>query len=76
MNDKENFEELHEQYIAPTYGSRELTIVKGEGVYLYDNDGKKYIDCMSNFGVNILGHNNQEINEAIQNQLLMQSHQH
>ena len=76
MNDKENFEELHEQYIAPTYGSRELTIVKGEGVYLYDNDGKKYIDCMSNFGVNILGHNNQEINEAIQNQLLKLSNLH
>ena len=53
--------------IAPTYGSRGLNIVKGNGVYLYDDQGKKYLDCFSNFGVNILGHNVEDINKVFQN---------
>jgi LysW-gamma-L-lysine/LysW-L-ornithine aminotransferase len=64
-----DYQELHNKYIAPTYGSRELTITKGKGVYLYDDKGNKYLDCMSNFGVNILGHDNNEINEKISEQL-------
>ena len=64
-----NYEEMHRNYVAPTYGSRGLTITKGQGVYLFDDQGKKYIDCMSNFGVNILGHNVEEINQRVNNQL-------
>ena len=64
-----NYEEMAEKYIAPTYGSRGLTIVKGKGIYVYNETGKKYIDCFSNMGVNILGHNIPEINKAIAEQL-------
>ncbi|NTV23147.1 MAG: aspartate aminotransferase family protein [Nanoarchaeota archaeon] len=55
--------------IAPTYGSRGLSIERGEGVYLFDSAGKKYLDCFSNMGVNILGHNNPDINAAITKQI-------
>ncbi|MBU0756780.1 MAG: aspartate aminotransferase family protein [Nanoarchaeota archaeon] len=65
----EDYYAMQEKYIAPVYGSRGLTIVKGEGVYLYDSEGKKYIDCFSNIGVNILGHNVKEINEAVYSQM-------
>jgi len=64
-----NYIEEHNRYIAPTYGSRDLVIIKGEGVYLYDESGKKYLDCMSNFGVNILGHSNNALNSRIIEQL-------
>ena len=64
-----NSQELQDKYIAPTYGSRGLTIIKGQGIYLYDDQGNKYIDCMSNFGVNILGHNVKEINETVNTQM-------
>ncbi|AJF61676.1 TPA: aspartate aminotransferase family protein [Candidatus Woesearchaeota archaeon] len=64
-----DYEEMAGKYIAPTYGSRGLTIVKGKGIYVYDETGKKYYDCFSNMGVNILGHNIPEINRAVAEQL-------
>ena len=64
-----NYQELHEKYVAPTYGNRDLTIIRGEGVYLYDDNKKKYLDCFSNIGVNLLGHNVKEINKSVEKQL-------
>jgi LysW-gamma-L-lysine/LysW-L-ornithine aminotransferase len=55
--------------IAPTYGMRGIAIERGSGVYLYDSTGKKYIDCFSNMGVNVLGHNVPEINRAVLKQM-------
>lgn len=63
-------------YIAPTYGNRGLNIVKGDSVYLYDDTGKKYIDCFSNMGVNILGYNNKEINAAVYKQMELLTNLH
>lgn len=37
---------------------------KAEGIYIYDKDGNKYIDCLNGFGVNILGHNHKIITDA------------
>ncbi len=71
-----NTEEIHNKYIAPTYGNRGLNIVKGDGVYLYDDRGKKYIDCFSNIGVNILGYNHPEITKTVCNQMQKLSNLH
>lgn len=46
-----------------------IKIIKAEGVYLYDNVGKKYIDAVSSWWVNIHGHNNALINSKIIEQL-------
>lgn len=45
-----------------------ITISKGEGVYLYDTAGKKYLDAISSWWVNNLGHSNPEIVAAIKAQ--------
>ena len=58
-----------EDELIPTYARRDITINRGEGVYLYDSKGRKYLDLMSNYGVNILGHNCQAVNDAIKRQL-------
>jgi len=42
--------------IIKTYQSRGIVIKKGKGVYLYDDKNQKYLDLMSNYGANILGH--------------------
>ena len=42
-----------------------INIVKGEGPFLFDSDGKKYIDGISSWWVNLLGHCNQELNEEL-----------
>ena len=46
-----------------------IVIKKGEGVYLYDTNGKKYIDVISSWWCNLLGHCNPKINEAIKKQV-------
>ena len=48
---------LQKKYLLNTYPNRGITFVKGKGVYLIDNQGKKYLDLGSNYGVNIAGYN-------------------
>ncbi|ACT47344.1 adenosylmethionine--8-amino-7-oxononanoate transaminase [Methylotenera mobilis] len=44
-------------------------IQRGDGVWLYDADGKKYLDTVSSWWVNLFGHNNPRIKDAIKQQL-------
>ncbi|QEK11361.1 adenosylmethionine--8-amino-7-oxononanoate transaminase [Crassaminicella thermophila] len=46
-----------------------IIIEKGKGLYLYDVDGHKYLDAISSWWVNLFGHCNPRINNAIQKQL-------
>jgi len=46
-----------------------MVIERGEGIYLYDTEGKKYYDIISSWWCNLLGHCNPKINQAIKNQL-------
>lgn len=46
-----------------------IPIKKGEGVYLEDFDGNRYIDAISSWWVNIFGHSNKYINSKIKEQL-------
>ncbi len=51
-----------------------LIIERGEGIYLYDIEGKKYIDGISSIWTNVHGHNHPKLNEAIINQVHKVSH--
>lgn len=46
-------------------GANILPVVKGEGVYLFDEEGNKYIDAVSSWWVNVHGHSHPYIGEAI-----------
>ena len=46
-----------------------IIIDKGEGIYLYDIHGKHYIDAISSWWVNLFGHNNKKINNALKKQV-------
>ncbi|MDE2309331.1 MAG: adenosylmethionine--8-amino-7-oxononanoate transaminase, partial [Betaproteobacteria bacterium] len=46
-----------------------VPIVRGSGVWLYDFDGKRYLDAVSSWWVNLFGHCNPRINAAIADQL-------
>src|SRR5579863_8066266 len=46
-----------------------IPIQKGEGVWLYDYEGKRYLDAISSWWVNLFGHANPKINAAIKTQL-------
>ena len=46
-----------------------IPIQRGDGVWLYDADGKRYLDTISSWWVNLFGHNNPRIKDAIKEQL-------
>jgi adenosylmethionine-8-amino-7-oxononanoate aminotransferase len=46
-----------------------IPIQRGDGVWLYDADGKRYLDSVSSWWVNLFGHNNPRIKDAIKQQL-------
>ena len=46
-----------------------IPIQRGDGVWLYDADGKRYLDSVSSWWVNLFGHNNPRIKDAIKLQL-------
>lgn len=59
----------HEQTsILQTYARPEIVLERGEGVYLYDTEGKRYLDFLAGIGVNALGYGNADIVHALQQQ--------
>ena len=54
--------------IMPTYNRKPVSFVKGEGVYLYDDKGEKYLDALCGLAVTSLGHSNAKISEIIKKQ--------
>jgi acetylornithine/LysW-gamma-L-lysine aminotransferase len=62
--------------MASTYWKRPLVITHGKGASLWDAEGRKYLDCTSNYGVAITGHCHPRVVEAIRNQaeLLLSCH--
>lgn len=61
--------EQAEAVLLHTYNRYQIVLDKGEDVYLYDSNGKKYLDFMSGIGVFALGYGNQEYNDALKAQI-------
>ncbi|GGG84612.1 acetylornithine transaminase [Paenibacillus radicis (ex Gao et al. 2016)] len=57
------------QSLLPTYGRFPIALVKGEGSYLWDDQGKRYLDFMSGIAVTNLGHAPRKVKEALVKQL-------
>ena len=64
-----NLLEQDKQIIAPLYGKADINFVKGEGSYLFDDQGNKYLDFVAGIAVNALGHQNQAIKDAVVDQM-------
>ncbi len=60
---------IEDSRMLSTFQRYGIKAIKGDGVYVWDDNGKKYIDFMQGFGVGILGHKNQAIIKAIYDQL-------
>lgn len=58
-----------ESALLHTYNRYQIVLDKGEGVYLYDIEGKKYLDFVAGIAVFALGYNNKEYNDALKNQI-------
>ena len=64
-----NIKELDKEYVAGTYSRFPLTIVKGKGSTVWDDEGKKYIDLSTGIAVNSFGIADGEWMAAVTKQL-------
>ena len=58
-----------DQHMGNLYQRFPVTIEKGIKAHVWDTDGKEYIDCMGGYGVALVGHQNQRVNNAIKEQV-------
>lgn len=68
MTQKQYIDES-EQVLLHTYTRYPLVLERGEGAYLYDTDGKKYLDFVAGIAVHALGHGNPELTAALKAQM-------
>ncbi|MBP9892282.1 MAG: aminotransferase class III-fold pyridoxal phosphate-dependent enzyme [Planctomycetes bacterium] len=66
--EKVNYRELEESWLISTYEKLPLTIVRGEGVHVFDDDGNKYLDFYGGHAVASVGHCHPEVVKAISDQ--------
>lgn len=52
----------------PVYRRAPVTMVRGEGIYLFDDGGKRYLDCAAGIATNALGHGHPHVVSALKNQ--------
>jgi predicted acetylornithine/succinylornithine family transaminase len=60
---------LFEKYVIPNYGRYPISLVRGEGSYVWDAEGKRYLDLFPGWGCNILGYSPPAVVEAIREQV-------
>ena len=63
-----NWQEIEKKYYMFVVKRQPIVIVKGDGSYVWDDNGKKYIDFTSGWAVNNVGHSNKAISKAISEQ--------
>lgn len=66
---KEQYMESAEGALLHTYNRFPVVLDRGEGVYLYDTDGKKYLDFAAGIAVMAFGYGNKEYNDALKAQI-------
>lgn len=65
----QEYMELGDKYFVHTYNRYKIVMDKAKGVYIYDADGKKYLDFASGIGVASLGYGNKKYTGAIKSQI-------
>ena len=68
VNRLQEIVELERNYLLQTYQRYPLAIARGKGVFVYDVDGRRYLDFVAGLGVNALGHAHPRIVKTIREQ--------
>jgi acetylornithine/N-succinyldiaminopimelate aminotransferase len=66
---KQEYIDTAEQELLHTYNRFSLVLDHGKGVYLYDTDGKEYLDFAAGIAVSALGYGNEEYSNALKHQI-------
>jgi acetylornithine/N-succinyldiaminopimelate aminotransferase len=57
------------RYVVPNYNRYPICLVRGEGSYVWDSDGDRYLDLFPGWGCNLLGHCPEPVVKAVQEQV-------
>jgi len=68
MSRLEQIADLEKRFLLPTYNRYPVAFERGKGVFLYDFEGKRYLDFVAGLGVNALGHAHPRVVKAIREQ--------
>ncbi len=68
LSSKETID-LFQRYVIPNYGRFPVSLVRGEGSYVWDSEGNRYLDLFPGWGCNMLGHCPAPVVEAVRDQL-------
>ena len=60
-----NWQDMEKEYYMPTFTRIPVTLVKGEGLKVWDDNGKEYLDFVAGIAVNVLGHCHPALTQAI-----------
>jgi acetylornithine/N-succinyldiaminopimelate aminotransferase len=63
-----NLIDLEKKYFLPVFKRNPVVLVKGKGQYLWDEQGKRYLDFFSGLGVNLFGHGHPKIVKTVEKQ--------
>ena len=69
MNAPDKLPASPEPHVMPTYGRLPMALAYGRGCWLWDTDGKKYLDGLGGIAVNTLGHAHPQLVPALQDQV-------
>ncbi|MGE5451207.1 MAG: aspartate aminotransferase family protein [Acidobacteriota bacterium] len=56
-------------HVMPTYGRLPIALSHGEGAYVWDTEGRRYLDALAGIAVNTLGHKHPKLTPALQDQV-------
>ncbi len=70
----EDVVDLESRYLLQNYARHPIVLVRGDGPYMWDANGKRYLDFIAGIGVNALGQNHPRIVRAIQEQAALLIH--
>lgn len=59
---------MYDQYVMPTYRKNPVVFVRAKGSYIWDAQGRKYLDCFPGWGVSGFGHCHPEVVKAVRGQ--------
>src|SRR6266496_1561146 len=68
MDTFEQIAERERHFLLSTYNRYPIVLIRGKGVFVYDIEGKRYLDFVGGLGVNALGHAHPRIVKAIREQ--------
>ena len=63
-----SWRDTEREYALEVFPKRDITLVRGEGAWVWDDAGRRYIDCVGGIGVASVGHANPAVAEAVAEQ--------